>query len=229
MKLPNLREINFNALASDFRNLNPNDVGTWPLLPRITILIGLFILALVGGWWLLLDGELTSLENKQIEEKKLRDEFVAKKGQAINLELYKEQLAEINRNFGALLKQLPSKSEMESLLVEISQSGLGRGLQFELFKPGQETFKDFYAELPVAIRMTGGYNEFGAFAGDIGALSRIVTLGNVSIAADPKVKDGSLVLETTAKTFRYLDDEEIAKQKKAAADAKKETKKGAKK
>lgn len=221
MKLPNLREIDFGALLNDFRNLNPNDVGTWPLLPRVAILIGLFLLTLAGGWWFLLNDELTSLENKRLEETKLREEFVSKKGQAVNLDLYTEQLAEIDRNFGALLKQLPSKSEMESLLVEISQSGLGRGLQFELFKPGQDTLKDFYAELPVAIRMTGGYNEFGAFAGDIGALSRIVTLGDVSITADPKIKDGGLLLETTAKTFRYLDEEEVAKQKKAIADAKK--------
>lgn len=225
MKLPNLREIDLGALLNDFRNLNPNDVGTWPLLPRVSILVGIFLLTLVGGWWFLLNDELTALENKQLEETKLREEFVSKKGQAVNLDLYTEQLAEIDRNFGALLKQLPSKSEMESLLVEISQSGLGRGLQFELFKPGQDTLKDFYAELPVSIRMTGGYNEFGAFAGDIGALSRIVTLGDISIIADPKVKDGGLVLETTAKTFRYLDEEEVAKQKKAVAEARKGAKK----
>lgn len=225
MKLPNFREINFNAILDDFRNLNPNDVGTWPLLPRVAVLVGIFVMTLVGGWWLILNEQLTALENKQLEETKLKDEYVSKKGQAVNLDLYTEQLTEIDRTFGALLKQLPSKSEMESLLVEISQSGLGRGLQFELFKPGQEALKDFYAELPVSIRMTGGYNEFGAFAGDIGALSRIVTLSDISIGVDPKTKDGSLVLETVAKTFRYLDEEEVAKQKKAAAEAKKGAKK----
>lgn len=225
MKLPNFREINFNAILDDFRNLNPNDVGTWPLLPRVAVLVGIFVMTLVGGWWLILNEQLTALENKQLEETKLKDEYVSKKGQAVNLDLYTEQLTEIDRTFGALLKQLPSKSEMESLLVEISQSGLGRGLQFELFKPGKEALKDFYAELPVSIRMTGGYNEFGAFAGDIGALSRIVTLSDISIGVDPKTKDGSLVLETVAKTFRYLDEEEVAKQKKAAAEAKKGAKK----
>ena len=137
------------------------------------------------------------------------------------MDLYVQQLNEIDRSFGALLKQLPNKAEVESLLVEINQSGMGRGLQFELFKPGQELVKDFYAELPISVRMVGSYHDFGAFAGDIGRLSRIVTLNNISVAS----KDGTLVMDAVAKTFRYLDEEELARKRKAEQDAKKGGKK----
>ena len=143
----------------------------------------------------------------------------------MNLDLHIQQLNEIDRSFGALLKQLPNKSEVEALLVEINQSGMGRGLQFELFKPGQELVKDFYAELPISVRLTGNYHDFGAFAGDIGRLSRIVTLNNLSINVNAQGKDGALTLDAVTKTFRYLDEEELARQKKAAADAKKGGKK----
>lgn len=129
-------------------------------------------------------------------------------------------MSEIDRSFGALLKQLPNKAEVEALLIEINQSGMGRGLQFELFKPGQEIVKDFYAELPISVRLTGNYHDFGAFAGDISRLSRIVTLNNISIAVNPQAKDGSLVMDAVTKTFRYLDDEELAAKKKAAQAAK---------
>lgn len=218
MKAPRLGKIDFQALLEDFRRLNPNDVGTWPLVPRLTVLLGLFLAILVGGWWLVWKDQLETLEAKRSEEEKLKTEFVAKKTQSVNLELYTQQLNEIDRSFGALLKQLPNKSEMESLLVEINQAGMGRGLQFELFKPGQELVKDFYAELPISVKLLGGYHDFGAFAGDIGHLSRIVTLNNLSIAP---VKDGALTLDATLKTFRYLDEEELAKQKKAAQGGKK--------
>jgi type IV pilus assembly protein PilO len=134
------------------------------------------------------------------------------------LDLYTQQLAEIDRSFGALLKQLPNKSEIEALLIEVNQAGLGRGLQFELFRPSQEVVKDFYAEMPIVVKVNGGYHDFGAFAADIGKLPRIVTLNNLSIA--PLKDGGSLTMDATIKTFRYLDDEEIAKQKKIA-DAKK--------
>jgi type IV pilus assembly protein PilO len=126
---------------------------------------------------------------------------------------------EIDRSFGALLKQLPNKAEIESLLIEINQSGMGRGLQFELFKPGQEVQKDFYAELPVSVRLTGNYHDLGAFAGDIGRLSRIVTLNSISIDSNQQAKDGSLVMDAVTKTFRYLDDEELAAKKKAEKNA----------
>mgnify|MGYP000876489313 CR=1 FL=1 len=155
-----------------------------------------------------------------INELKLREEFVVKKKQAVNLDLYIQQLNEIDRSFGALLKQLPNKSEVESLLVEINQAGMGRGLQFELFKPGAEQIKDFYAELPINVRLTGTYHDFGAFAGDIGKLSRIVTLNNVAIVINPQSKDGTLVMDAITKTFRYLDEEELAAKKKAAQAAK---------
>jgi type IV pilus assembly protein PilO len=225
MKPPAFSGIDYNAILGDFRNLNPKDVGTWPLAPRVVALLGLLVLILLLGWFSLLSDQLGMLEIKQKDEEKLREEFVTKKQQAASLDLYSQQLNEIDRSFGALLKQLPNKSEVESLLVEINQSGMGRGLQFDLFKPGQEVMKDFYAELPISVKLTGTYHDFGAFAGDIGRLSRIVTLNNVSITANAQSKDGGLVLDAVTKTFRYLDEDEVAKQKKAAQ----ATAKGAKK
>ncbi len=219
-KLPSLPQIDFKALADDFRNLNPQDVGTWPLAPRLATLVGLFILILAGGWWFLWNEQLETLTAREQEEVKLKDEFVAKKTQAANLDLYRQQLNEIDRSFGALLRQLPSKSEVEALLVEVNQSGMGRGLQFELFKPNQEIVKDFYAELPINVKLTGQYHDFGAFAADIARLSRIVTLNNISIAGSAQAKDGALAMDAVAKTFRYLDEEELAAKRKAAQAAK---------
>ncbi len=219
-KLPSLPQIDFKALADDFRNLNPQDVGTWPLAPRLATLVGLFILILVGGWWFLWNEQLETLTAREQEEVKLKDEFIAKKTQAANLDLYRQQLNEIDRSFGALLRQLPSKSEIEALLVEVNQSGMGRGLQFELFKPNQEIVKDFYAELPINVKLTGQYHDFGAFAADIARLSRIVTLNNISIAGSAQAKDGALAMDAVAKTFRYLDEEELAAKRKAAQAAK---------
>lgn len=216
MKASALRNIDLRSIFRDFQDLNPKDVGTWPLAPRVTILLALFLLILLGGWWFFWDEQLVSLENKQQTELKLRDEFVAKKKLAVNLDLYVQRLNEIDRSFGTLLKQLPNKSEVEALLVEINQAGMGRGLQFELFKPGAEQVKDFYAELPINVRLTGSYHDFGAFAGDIGKLSRIVTLNNIAIAQG---KDG-LVMDAITKTFRYLDEEELAAKRKAAQAAK---------
>ena len=219
-KAPSLPQLDFNALANDFRNLNPQDVGAWPLAPRIASLFGLFVLVLVGGWWFLWSDQLDTLTAREQEEIKLKDEFVAKKTQAANLDLYRQQLNEIDRSFGALLRQLPSKAEVEALLVEINQSGMGRGLQFELFKPNQEIVKDFYAELPINVKLTGQYHDFGAFAADIARLSRIVTLNNISITGNAQAKDGTLVMDTVTKTFRYLDEEELAAKRKAAQAAK---------
>ncbi len=223
MKKIALPNVDFQGLLDDFRRLNPNDVGTWPLIPKITALVAVFAALLAAGWWFVWQDQLDALELKRNEETKLKEEFLSKKQQAVNLELHKQQLNEIDRSFGALLKQLPNKAEVESLLVEINQSGMGRGLQFELFKPGAEIVKDFYAELPISVRLTGSYHDFGAFAGDIGRLSRIVTLNNLSIASQQK--DGTMVLDAVTKTFRYLDEEELARQRKAAADAKKGGKK----
>jgi type IV pilus assembly protein PilO len=225
MKKPALPNIDFKALLEDFRGLNPNDVGSWPVAPRIAVLVTLFVALIGAGWWFVWQDQIDALDGKRNEEVKLKEEFLNKKRQAVNLDLHIQQLNEIDRSFGALLKQLPNKSEVEALLIEINQSGMGRGLQFELFKPGQELVKDFYAELPISVRLTGNYHDFGAFAGDIGRLSRIVTLNNLSINVNAQSKDGSLALDAVTKTFRYLDEEELARQKKAAADAKKGGKK----
>ena len=218
MKKPALPAVDFNALANDFRNLNPKDVGAWPLAPRIATLLGMFALVLAAGWFLVCSDAVATLELKQQEETKLRDDFLSKKRQSVNLDLYVQQLNEIDRSFGALLKQLPNKAEVESLLIEINQSGMGRGLQFELFKPSPEIVKDFYAELPISVKLTGNYHDFGAFAADIGRLSRIVTLNNVAIT--PNAKDGTLTMDAVTKTFRYLDESELAARRKATQAAK---------
>lgn len=220
MKLPAADKFDIKAVLDDFKNLNPKDVGAWPLAPRIAVLLGLFVFLLVAGWWVWWSEQLGVLTQRQQEEEKLKQDYVTKKGQAINRELYVQQLNEIDRSFGALLKQLPDKSEIESLLVEVNQSGMGRGLQFELFRPGQEVVKDFYAELPISVRLTGNYHDFGAFAADVAKLSRIVTLNNISIVPNVQAKDGTLVMDTITKTFRYLDEEELAAKRKAEQAAK---------
>jgi type IV pilus assembly protein PilO len=229
-KMPKLAmpAIDLKQIAEEFKTLDPKDPGQWPLIPRILILVALFLALLLGAWWLGWRVQLEELDNKEKEETKLKDDWLNKKKQAINLDEYRRQLAEMDRSFGVLLKQLPNKSEMESLLVDINQAGLGRGLQFELFKPGTETMKDFYAELPITIKVTGSYHDFGGFAGDIAKMSRIVTLNDIEVA-EASGQKGALMLSTTAKTFRYLDEDEIAKQKKAAAAAKAGAKTGAKK
>ncbi|GHU05677.1 fimbrial protein [Betaproteobacteria bacterium] len=212
MKSPN---IDFQALLDDFQNLNPKDIGAWPLAPRIAVLLGLFVVILVCGWYFLWNDQLETLDQQQQNEQTLKGEFITKKTLAVNREAYVQQLNEIDHSFGVLLKQLPNKSEVEALLVEINQSGLGRGLQFELFRPGGEMVRDFYAELPITVRLTGSYHDFGAFAGDIGKLSRIVTLNNISITKNPQSRDGTLVLDAVTRTFRYLDEEELAAKRKA--------------
>ncbi len=226
MKARPLPKIDFRAVLLEFQSLNPKDIGTWPAIPRATILVGWFVVILALGWWFAWLDEFAALEEKQQAEIKLKDEYVTKKKEAVNLDLYIQQLNDIDRAFGTLLKQLPNKSEVESLLVEINQAGMGRGLQFELFKPGVEQIKDFYAELPINVRLTGSYHDFGTFAGDIGKLSRIVTLNNLSISVNTQSKDGTLAMDAITKTFRYLDEEELAAKKKAEQAAKA---KGAKK
>ena len=205
-------------LLEQFKNLNPQDPGAWPPLPKALALLGLFIAILVGAYFGDWAGQLEALDSGQRMEKQLKDEYVNKKQQAINLDLHRQQLREIDSSFGALLKQLPNRSQMDALLVDINQAGLGRGLQFDLFKPAQsETMRDFYAELPIQLRVSGGYHDIGQFASDIGQLSRIVTLNDLSVAGS---KDGNLVMDAVAKTFRYLDEEEVAAQRAAAARAK---------
>jgi type IV pilus assembly protein PilO len=216
--MPKLPPIDFAGILADFKTLDPKDPGLWPLIPRVVILSGIFIVVLALAWWFGWRVQTDELNGKVQQEEKLKDEWLTKKKQAVNLDEYRNQLAEIDRSFGALLKQLPNASEMESLLVDINQAGLGRGLQFELFKPGSEVMKDFYAELPITVRVTGNYHDFGAFAGDVAKLSRIVTLNDIDIAPN---KDGGLSMAAVAKTFRYLDEEEIARQKKEKDAAKK--------
>lgn len=217
MKSPAMSNIDFKAIAEDFKNLNPKDVGVWPLAPKIVALSLLFIALLVAGWWFVWNPQAETLETKKQEESRLREDWVGKKKQSVNLDLYQVQKAEIDRVFGALLKQLPNKTEIPALLVEINQAGLGRGLQFELFKPGTEVKKEFYAELPIQVRLTGSYHDAGAFASDIGKLSRIVTLNNVSLLPVA----GGMVLDATTMTYRAMDDEELATQKKAVKGGKK--------
>lgn len=223
-----LPKIDFQSIIDDFRRMDPNDPGGWAAIPRATVLLGLLSALLLAGWWFLWNDQLTELETKRQEELTLKQQFLDKKRQAVNLDLYTQQLAEIDRSFGALLKQLPNKSEVEALLIEVNQAGLGRGLQFELFRPGTEQIKDFYAELPVAVKIRGSYHDIGAFAADIAKLPRIVTLNNVAVAPPPKDAAGALNLDATIKTFRYLDESELAARKKAA-DAAKKPAKGAKK
>lgn len=198
----------------EIKRLNPRDIGIWPIPAKIAAVLLLFLvltgIAAYFGWM----PQYDELDAKEKQETTLRQEYSTKKAQAINLDLHIQQLKEVEQQFGALLRQLPSKSEMDALLSDINQAGLGRGLQFELFKPSAERLQDFYAELPVDLRVTGTYHDIGAFASDVSQLSRIVTLNDISVTnKDPK--DQILTMEAVAKTFRYLDDEEVAKQRKA--------------
>lgn len=201
----------------DIRRLNIREAGNWPLLPKIVVLGLIFLVIVAAGGLLDWRDQLDALDRVQAEEAKLREAYASKKAKAVNLELYVQQLREIEQSFGALLKQLPNKAEMDALLTDINQAGLGRGLQFELFRPAtQERLADFYAELPISVRVTGGYHDMGAFASDVAQLPRIVTLNDISIVNDK----GTLIMDAVAKTFRYLDEDEIARQKRSAKDAK---------
>ena len=203
----------------DLKGLDPKKIGSWPILPKFGVLIIALLLIMGAGYWFDWQYQIEQIGTEKQKEEQLRTTFLDKKKQAINLGAYLKQKEDIEKEFGALLKQLPGKSEMDALLTDINQAGLGRGLQFELFKPAaQETVKDFYAELPITIKITGSYHDIGAFASDIGKLSRIVTLNDIGLTGS---KDGNLVMDATAKTFRYLDEDEIAKQRKAAAKGKK--------
>jgi type IV pilus assembly protein PilO len=196
----------------DLRNLNMRDVGTWPMLPKVLALLLIFLAIVALGAFFDWKDQYETLDKAKTEEGKLREQYATKKAKAINYDLYRAQLAEIEQAFGALLKQLPNKAEMDALLTDINQAGLGRGLQFELFKPAaQERIADFYAELPISIRITGNYHDMGAFASDVAQLPRIVTLNDVSIANDK----GLLAMDAVAKTYRYLDEDELAKQRRA--------------
>lgn len=199
----------------DIRRLNLREVGNWPLLPRVLLLGLVFIAIVIAGAVLDWKDRYEELDQKRQEEVKLKEQYATKKAKAINYDIYVQQLKEIEQSFGALLKQLPNKSEMDALLTDINQAGVGRGLVMEQFVPGQTETKEYYAELPIAIRVTGRFHDIGAFAADIAALSRIVTLHNLSITPDPK-SGGGLSMEGVARTYRYLDPAEIVEARKAA-------------
>ena len=206
----------------DIRRLNIREVGNWPILPRAVLLFFILLVILAAGAVVVWKDQYDALDRSQQEEVRLKEQYATKKAKAINYDIYVQQLKEIELSFGALLKQLPNKAEMDALLTDINQAGLGRGLQFELFKPAaQERLADFYAGLPISVRITGNYHEMGAFASDVAQLPRIVTLNDVSIQNDK----GVLTMDAVAKTFRYLDEEELAKQRKSAKDAKDKAKK----
>ena len=197
----------------ELRRLNIRDAGNWPLLPKIAVLVAIFLGIVVAGLFLDWKDQWEALGKAEQVEVGLKTQYTEKKKRAINFDLYVQQLNEVEQSFGALVKQLPNRSEIDALLTDVNQAGLGRGLQFELFKPAaQERMADFYAELPINIKITGNYHDMGAFASDIAQLPRIVTLNDVAISSDK----GNLSMEAVAKTFRYLDDEEISRQRAAA-------------
>lgn len=196
----------------DLNNLDLRTIADWPLGAKLAAVGLLFVLITGAGWWFDWKSGLDSLEVGQRKEQELKATFVAKKGQAINLQAYQQQLKDIEQAFGALLKQLPNRQEMDALITDVNQAGLGRGLQFELFKPDAEVKSEFYAQTPIKIKVTGGYHDMAAFASDVAKLPRIVTLHDIAITPE---KDGALTMDATAKTYRYLDEEEIAAQQRA--------------
>jgi type IV pilus assembly protein PilO len=206
----------------DFNNIDFNNAGSLPAPVKSVLLAAMFMVILAIGYYFLWTDAFTSLDTAKEKEQELRKVFLDKQAQAINLNGYKQQMIEIEKTFGALLKQLPDKSQMDGLLTDINQAGLARGLEFELFKPGQETKAEFYAEMPISIKVKGTYHDLGAFATDISKLSRIVTLNDIAIARSGKeggketgniTANSELVIDVTAKTYRYLDVNEVASKK----------------
>lgn len=206
----------------DFNNIDFKNVGGLPFPVKLVLLSVIFLVLLALGYWFMWSPEINDFDQAESKEADLRKVFIDKKGQAVKIDAYKQQMVDIEKTFGALLKQLPDKSQMDGLLTDINQAGLGRGLEFELFKPGQETIAEFYAEMPIQIEIKGNYHDIGAFATDVSKLSRIVTLNDVSIAPVNKdSKDTTLKMVAVAKTYRYLDSSEIAAKKAAEMKAKK--------
>lgn len=204
--------------ASQFRNLNTKEPGQWPTLPKLTAWVVAAVIAVVLGWFLLLSSTTDELEAARQQEPQLKETYRNRLAQAVNLSELRKQKLQVQEYVTQLEKQLPGKAEMDALLSDINQAGLGRGLQFELFRPGQVQVKDYYAELPIAIRVSGRYHDVGAFAADVANLSRIVTLQNLTITPQQsKDSTGNLAMDATARTYRYLDATEIAEQKKATA------------
>lgn len=223
--------LDLSMVGAQFQGLQGRHPGLWPVVPRLALLAGIVVVFAVAAWLGYWRGQLEELDLRVAEEQRLKQEFVDKTRQAVNLDALREQKEQVMQYVSQLEKQLPSKAEMDALLSDINQAGVGRGLQFELFKPGQVVVRDYYAELPIAIRVTGSYHAFGAFASEIANLARIVTLNNLQIAL-PAARGGgaahppgNLTMEAIAKTFRYLDAEEIAEQRRKAAAAKAKAKK----
>ena len=204
-------------IASQFRGLNPNDPASWPLVPKLALCLAVTVAIVVALWFFWLTNSADELTQEQQREQTLRQDYTKKLTQAVNLDALRKQREEVQTYVTQLEKQLPSKAEMDALLSDINQAGLGRSLTFDLFRPGQVSVKEYYAELPIAVRVSGRYHDIGSFASDVAHLSRIVTLNNLNIA---QPKDGNLTLEATAKTFRYLDPDEVAAQRKATKGAK---------
>ncbi len=209
-----MADINFSRYLDQFRNLNTRDVGTWPIAPRIAAVVAIVVVVIIAGWYFYWSDQLEELKKGENDEVQLKTQYKDKLQQAINLEPLKKQKDLVTQYVARLEKQLPSKAEMDALLSDINQAGIGRGLQFELFRPGQVTVRDYYAELPINVRLIGNYHDIAAFTSDIASLPRIVTLNNLSIAM-PANASTPLTLEAIAKTFRYLDPEEVAAQRKA--------------
>ena len=202
-------------LLEEIKNINPKNPGGWPLPVKLVAYLALFLVVVFAGAVLDWQGQWETFGVTTQEEAKLKDTFLGKKKQAINLDIIKKQLTETQQSFGALLKQLPNKSEMDALLTDINQAGLGRGLQFDLFRPGPEVVTGVFAEQPITIRVTGNYDDIGKFASDISQLPRIVTLNDISLVPAA----GQLSMDALAKTYRYLDEDELANQKKGAKPA----------
>lgn len=200
-------------LVGQFKDLDPKDPSVWPLLPRLALFAAASVVIVVVLWFVWLAGSQEILQQEQDKEVKFREDYKTKLTKAVNLDVLKKQREQVQQYVTQLEKQLPSKAEMDALLSDINQAGLGRSLQFDLFRPGQIAVKEYYAELPITIKVSGRYHDIGAFASDIANLSRIVTLNNLSI--NPKT-DGTLTLDATAKTFRYLDASEVTSQRKAS-------------
>ena len=200
-------------LVAQFSELDPKDPSVWPAIPRYALFVVTSVVVVVALWFLWLTSSQELLEQEQAKEQKLRDDYKVKLAKAVNLDVLIKQREQVQQYVTQLEKQLPSKAEMDALLSDINQAGLGRSLQFDLFRPNQISVKEYYAELPISIKVTGRYHDIGAFASDISNLSRIVTLNNISIVPRP---DGALSMDATAKTFRYLDKDEVASQRKAA-------------
>jgi type IV pilus assembly protein PilO len=207
------------GLSEQFRGLNPNDPGQWPLVPRLCAWAGAAVVVLGVGWALVVSGAAAGLEAERNVEPGLKTEYRGKLGQAVNLSELRKQKQQVQEYVTQLERQLPGKAEMDALLSDINQAGIGRGLQFELFRPGQVEVKDYYAVLPITLRVTGRYHDIGAFTADVANLSRIVTLHNLSITTVPRDPSGNLAMDAVARTYRYLDGSELAEVRKARAEA----------